>query len=105
MEARVEAATRLLQLGAALVCLKGGHGFEDPVKDLVLAAGKQPAWAEHPRLAGRSLHGTGCRFAAALATLLATGRGPLEAAQEAGTWVAGLLAREGSTLGAGSKPR
>lgn len=105
LEARVEAAARLIRLGASLVCLKGGHGHEDPVQDLVLAAGEPPAWAEHPRLAGRSLHGSGCRFAAALATLLAGGAGPLEAAREAGTWVAGLLAREGSTLGAGSKPR
>ena len=93
-EARIEAATRLLARGAAAVLLKGGHGREDPVRNLVLAFGDDPVWTEHPRLVGRSLHGSGCRYASAVAAGLARGASVAEAARAASEYVAGLLAAQ-----------
>lgn len=92
---RVAAARRLRALGAGAVVLKGGHGGEDPVRDLVLGADGEPHWTEHPRAAGR-LRGTGCRFATALAGWLARGRPLLEAAEGAGSYVARRIAEAGS---------
>jgi len=66
------AATRLLELGAAGVVVKGGHGEGPTVRELVLMPGASPRWLEHPRHPGR-LRGTGCRFATALAVELARG--------------------------------
>ncbi|MCZ6596455.1 MAG: hydroxymethylpyrimidine/phosphomethylpyrimidine kinase [Planctomycetota bacterium] len=90
-EARTAAARELLDRGAAAVVAKGGHGAEDPVRDLVLAAGAEPVWLEHARVPGASLHGSGCRFASALAAGLARGESLPQATRAAGNHVAGLL--------------
>lgn len=82
VEARAAAAAELLARGAAAVVVKGGHGGEDPVVDLVLAPAAAPVRLEHPRLAGARLRGTGCRFASALAARLALGD-PVPAAARA----------------------
>jgi hydroxymethylpyrimidine/phosphomethylpyrimidine kinase len=90
--ARVVAARALLARGARAVIVKGGHGEEDPVRDLLLAAGQEPCWLAHRRVAGASLHGSGCRYAAAVAAGLALGR-PLErAARDAAALVLARLA-------------
>lgn len=66
-----EAAVDLLRLGAPAVVLKGGHrSGEGPVID-ILCTGTSLVEIGGPRL--RGAHGTGCRFAVALA--LALGRG------------------------------
>ena len=104
-EARIEAGQGLLRLGAGLVVLKGGHGAEDPVLDLVLMPGEAPHVAKHPRIAGGSLHGSGCRFASTLATALARGVPAPDAVEAAGAFVANLIAGGGSALGDGSGPR
>lgn len=88
LAARVEAAENLLERGAAAVVLKGGHGQEDPVRDLLSIPGAAPIWIEHPRVAGPGLHGSGCRHASALAAQLAAGRALEPAAREAGRWLA-----------------
>ncbi len=90
--ARVAAARCLVEVGAAAVVVKGGHGGEDPLRDLLLVAGGAPHWIERPRQAG-SLRGTGCRFATALAGCLALGQGPEEATKRAGELVAARIAR------------
>ena len=87
---RLLAAQRLLEAGVAGVVLKGGHGREDPLRELVWEREGAPTWLERPRLAG-SIRGSGCRHAAHLATGLAQGRSLEEAARGAGTWVATLL--------------
>lgn len=90
-DARVEAARALLERGARAVVLKGGHAADSTVRDLVLERGGEPAWLERPRLPGARLHGSGCRFASAVAAQLARGT-PLEpAARAAGDYVAELL--------------
>lgn len=90
--ARQEAAAVLIEAGAAAVVVKGGHGREDPVLDLLLEAGGRVHRLEHPRGAGGGIRGSGCRFASHLAAGLASGR-PLPAAvAAAGAWVGGLMA-------------
>ncbi|MBL8863486.1 MAG: bifunctional hydroxymethylpyrimidine kinase/phosphomethylpyrimidine kinase [Planctomycetes bacterium] len=92
---RIEAARILLGLGAAAVILKGGHGSEEPVLDLLLELGGQPVWLPHPRTRGGRLRGSGCRFAARVAGRLALGE-PLEAAtRDAGQHVAARIAAAG----------
>lgn len=67
--------------------LKGGHGDEDPVRDLVVTPRGDIRVHEHPRRAGASLHGSGCRHAAALAAHLALGHDLVAAAEAAGAWL------------------
>jgi len=90
-EVRVEAAGRLLERGASACVVKGGHGGEDPVRDLVLVRGAAPRWCEHPRVPGGELHGSGCRFASAVAAQLAGGVELAKAVARAGAWIADLL--------------
>jgi hydroxymethylpyrimidine/phosphomethylpyrimidine kinase len=92
LEARLRAAEVLLGRGAGAVLLKGGHGGEDPVSDLVLRPGAPPAWIEHPRVPGPGIHGSGCRYATGVAAQLAVGRSLEEAAKEAALWLAEKMA-------------
>ena len=71
--------------------LKGGHGGEDPVRDVCLSATGVLVEHHHPRQLGASLHGSGCRHASAVAANLALGRSLPEAAALAGGWLAELL--------------
>ncbi len=77
--------------GARAVLLKGGHGLEDPVADLLLETGQVPRWLEHARVPGASIHGSGCRHASALAAALARGEGLAEAGRMAGEYLRGIL--------------
>jgi hydroxymethylpyrimidine/phosphomethylpyrimidine kinase len=92
LDARIEAARLLLDRGAASVFLKGGHGGENPVQDLLLEPGRDPCRLSHPRIPGPGLHGSGCRTASAYAAGLARGTPPARAAAEAGRWVAQCIA-------------
>jgi hydroxymethylpyrimidine/phosphomethylpyrimidine kinase len=92
--ARVEAAQVLLGLGCSAVVLKGGHGSEDPVRDLVLVRDAEPVWLEHARVHGGKIRGSGCRFATRLAAGLALGRPLVDAAPEAGEWVPACIAEQ-----------
>jgi hydroxymethylpyrimidine/phosphomethylpyrimidine kinase len=91
--ARLEAARIMLALGAAGVVIKGGHGREDPVRDLVVGMDGTHRWLEHPRVSGRGIRGSGCRFATRLSAGLGLGRSLEEAALEAGKFVASEIAR------------
>lgn len=92
LAARIEAAHLLLGLGARAVLLKGGHGHEDPVRDLVLTPDADAIWLTHPRTPGGTLRGSGCRFAAHTAGSLALGRSVATAAHDAGEFVAARIA-------------
>jgi hydroxymethylpyrimidine/phosphomethylpyrimidine kinase len=65
-------AVGLLALGAKAVLLKGGHGVEDPLIDLLTTADGLIEMTS-PRLAGRHTHGTGCTLASAIACGIAQG--------------------------------
>ena len=92
--ARVDLAQRWLEHGASAVLLKGGHGGEDPVQDLLLEPGSRPAWSRHERFKG-GIRGSGCRFATAVAARLARGGTLEEALREAGELVAERIAAGG----------
>jgi len=65
------AAHKLYEMGARHVLVKGGH-LEGEALDVLLADGK----IHHlraPRIDTRNTHGTGCTYAAAIATFLAQG--------------------------------
>jgi len=73
------AAAALLEAGARAVVVTGGHAPGDECVDLLVTRSGSRAFAS-PRLPLHP-HGTGCAFAAALATALAAGS-PLESAVE-----------------------
>ena len=95
-DARVEAARKLIEVGARAVVIKGGHAREDPVRDLVVVGGGEPVWCGHARVLGGGLHGSGCRFASALCAGLVRGWEIERAVREAGEWV-------GERIGAGGE--
>jgi len=90
-ESRIEAARKLLALGAAAVIVKAGHGTESPARDLIAARGEPIRWVEHARIRGGKIRGSGCRFATRLAAHLALGRTLEASAREAGEHVARLI--------------
>lgn len=67
------AADRLLAIGASAVLVKGGHIPGDTIVDLLRTADGDGATFEHPRIATKSTHGTGCTLASAIATGVAHG--------------------------------
>jgi hydroxymethylpyrimidine/phosphomethylpyrimidine kinase len=95
LETRIEAARELLARGARAVVVKGGHGLEDPVVDLLVEATGVLQLPTHARHARRRLHGSGCRFATALAAHWGL-RGDLPAAAGAASlWLGDLIASRG----------
>jgi len=91
LAAREAAARTLLELGAAAIVVKGGHGEEDPALDLVLERSGAPRWLEHARIHGGKVRGSGCRFASRLAAWLALGASLEKAAREASEHVLGRI--------------
>ena len=97
LDQRCEAARELSDLGASAVIVKGGHGDEDPICDLILEPGKRAAWRTHPRVLtatgkGATIRGTGCRFASALALGLGSGLDLAMAVDQAGRYVSARIA-------------
>lgn len=90
--ARVVAAESLLARGLAAVVVKGGHAPDADATDMLLRPGKPPVLITHARLVGRRLHGSGCRFASALAANLALGKTLPESVQAASAYLHALLA-------------
>ncbi|WP_101829859.1 bifunctional hydroxymethylpyrimidine kinase/phosphomethylpyrimidine kinase [Frankia canadensis] len=95
------AAEALLALGPAWVLVKGGHLRGDAVD--LLTDGTSRFLLRGPRLDRRHTHGTGCTLASALASRLAWGDTPEQAAKAAKDYVSGALAA-GFPLGAGIGP-
>jgi hydroxymethylpyrimidine/phosphomethylpyrimidine kinase len=87
--ARVAAAQVLLGRGAAAIVQKGGHAGGELVRDLLLLPPASITWIEQSRAPNeaRSLRGTGCRHASALAAGLAHGRNLVGAARDASYYV------------------
>ena len=88
---RVRAAELLLARGARAVVLKGAHSGDNPVADLVLERGGSPVWLTHGRVFGSRIHGSGCRFATAVASQVAQGLSLESAVSASGTWLRELL--------------
>jgi hydroxymethylpyrimidine/phosphomethylpyrimidine kinase len=91
--ARLDCAQFLIGLGARAVIVKGGHGVEDPVLDLVLERDRDPAHIEHARIQGGKIRGSGCRYATRLAARMAQSWTLEMAAKDASEHVSAAIAR------------
>ena len=99
---RRDAARRITDLGASMVVIKGGHLPGPEIVDL-LYDGREFQEFRHGRVGGRHTHGTGCTFAASIASHLALGRTVAEAIPLAQEYVAGAI-RGAPELGRGHGP-
>jgi hydroxymethylpyrimidine/phosphomethylpyrimidine kinase len=97
-----KAAARILKLGPQAVIVKGGHLTGEESIDLLLHADGELKLTA-PRLEVRHTHGTGCTFAAAIASRLACGDALDEAARGAKEYVTGAM-RHGIDVGGGHRP-
>ncbi|WP_209323536.1 bifunctional hydroxymethylpyrimidine kinase/phosphomethylpyrimidine kinase [Brevibacterium renqingii] len=61
-----EQARRLLDRGPGAVLLKGGHGSDGDVSDILATRDGQIREFTHPRLTTPNTHGTGCTLSAAI---------------------------------------
>lgn len=94
-------ATRLAEMGARAVLLKGGH-LDGPAID-VLWDGREFHELVAERLPGSHTHGTGCTLSSAIAARLALGDELLEACRAAKQYVTRAI-REAPGLGQGHGP-
>jgi hydroxymethylpyrimidine kinase/phosphomethylpyrimidine kinase/thiamine-phosphate diphosphorylase len=101
LEEMETAARRLHAMGARHVLIKGGHRDGDAT-DLLLC-GNTVYLLPGERIATTSTHGTGCSYAAALATLLAQGEALPDAAQQAKRFI-DVAIRAAVPLGGGHGP-
>ena len=99
---RQDAARRIAKLGATAVIIKGGHVPGDEILDLLYDGHRFHEFLT-PRIGGRHTHGTGCTFAAALASRLALGTSLVDAVPLAQDYVAGAI-RHGLEIGKGHGP-
>ncbi len=99
-----EAASQLAAMGPRVVVVKGGHSAADPVVDAVFDRSTgETIELIYPRIPGRSTHGTGCTFSAAITAYLALGEEPLRAITRARAYLQQALIRAPG-LGAGHGP-
>lgn len=103
LDLRARAGRDLADLGASTIIVKGGHGGEDPVCDILLEPGKRASWRTHERIQAENgpatLRGTGCRFATAVAVGISSGLDVEASVDQAGRYVASCIskAQEGRT--------
>jgi hydroxymethylpyrimidine/phosphomethylpyrimidine kinase len=100
-----EAATRIHQMGARHVVVKGGHLPDDSDAVDVLYDGQSYTEVRDPRIATRNTHGTGCTFASATAAELAQGYPIAEAVRRAKAYLlAAMRAADDLGMGHGHGP-
>jgi len=99
---QLEAANRLIEMGARAALVKGGH-LEGPAVTDVLVSTRGMELFDRPRLPGRNTHGTGCTLASAIAGLLADGASQHDAVRRAGDYLHEAIARAPG-FGAGHGP-
>jgi hydroxymethylpyrimidine kinase / phosphomethylpyrimidine kinase / thiamine-phosphate diphosphorylase len=80
-----QSARRIHAMGPRHVVVKGGHLDGPPVD--VFYDGRQIQYFEGERIKTKSLHGTGCTFASAIAAELAKGAGVIEAIRSAKSYI------------------
>ncbi|MDF1768381.1 bifunctional hydroxymethylpyrimidine kinase/phosphomethylpyrimidine kinase [Maricaulis sp.] len=99
---QLDAANRLVEMGARAALVKGGHLKGNVVTDVLVSA-RGMELMERPRLPGRNTHGTGCTLASAIAALLADGAALPDAVRRAGDYLHEAIARAPG-FGAGHGP-
>jgi hydroxymethylpyrimidine/phosphomethylpyrimidine kinase len=98
----LEAAKRLVSMGAEAALVKGGHGSGEESVDVLYYRGSVRRYRA-PRVATKNTHGTGCTFSAAIAAQLALGRELEEAVERAKAYLTKALST-GLELGRGHGP-
>ncbi len=89
----------------ALVVAKGGHLSDATVSDALVGPDGVLAQVDHPRLATRNTHGTGCSLSSALATRFAVVGDWPQALAESTDWLAAAIARaDDLDVGQGNGP-
>lgn len=86
MAARQKACRMIAKFGDVSVILKGGHGEEEELCDL-LYYNNQFYYYNTPRIDTMHTHGTGCSFASAIATLIAQGTAIEDAMLQAQSYI------------------
>ena len=102
-EAMAEAGRRLVDMGARVALVKGGHLGGDASPDCLVALGEDLVWLDSARIAGRHTHGTGCVLSAAIAAGLANGMEPADACVAAKRFIERAI-EAGVDLGSGVGP-
>lgn len=97
-----EAARALVEMGSEAALVKGGHGSERELVDLLWDGRRERTW-RHPRLDTRHTHGTGCTLSAGIAAGLARGSTLPDAVDRALGYVARAIA-SAPGLGSGHGP-
>ena len=98
------AADRLMTDGARAALIKGGHGNDEVVTDL-LAEQSGFTVFENPRLDSKNTHGTGCTLASSIATGLGQGLGLAAAVERGLVYVQRAIETANASLGTGhNKP-
>ncbi|MFN4239439.1 MAG: bifunctional hydroxymethylpyrimidine kinase/phosphomethylpyrimidine kinase [Erythrobacter cryptus] len=102
-DAMIAAAQDLAAASGAAVLAKGGHTQGECITDVLIVPGEEPRCFDHPRIATRHTHGTGCTLSSAIATLLGGGESLAQAVEQARRFVfAAITAAPG--YGAGHGP-
>src|SRR3990172_4139303 len=98
-------ASRLLDLGARAVVLKGGDSDGDMALDIFIDERGGMHRLEAPRVATENTHGTGCTFSSAIAAELAKGAALDQAVKDAKVYVtAAIMAADELEIGKGRGP-
>lgn len=97
----VEAAKKIITLGAQAVLVKGGH-LKVQADDL-LYDGRQELWFGGERIATKHTHGTGCTLSSSLAANLARGMSMAEAVAASKKYVTEAIVH-GLAIGSGCGP-
>jgi len=98
----LEAAKRIVEMGAKAALVKGGHGRGEESVDVLYYRGRFRHYRA-PRIPTKNTHGTGCTFSAAIAAELALGRELEEAVERAKGYLTKALST-GLELGKGHGP-
>ncbi|HLE71011.1 MAG TPA: bifunctional hydroxymethylpyrimidine kinase/phosphomethylpyrimidine kinase [Vicinamibacteria bacterium] len=98
----LEAAKRIVEMGAKAALVKGGHGKGAESVDVLYYRGRFRHY-RGPRIPTKNTHGTGCTFSAAIAAELALDRELEEAVERAKGYVTRAIS-EAFELGKGHGP-
>ncbi|HTI32000.1 MAG TPA: bifunctional hydroxymethylpyrimidine kinase/phosphomethylpyrimidine kinase [Sphingomonas sp.] len=101
-EDEIGAALALVAARGCAVLIKGGHGEEDPIADVLVETDNITTW-QGSRIDTRHSHGTGCTLASAIAVYLARGATLPQAVDRARDFVRHAL-RSAPGLGQGAGP-
>ena len=87
LEEQIEAASRILKLGAKNVLVKGGHSDSEKITDVLIQEDKTINCFESEKIKSKNTHGTGCTLASSIACLVGHHKNLNESVQTAINYV------------------